>query len=330
MTHQVSALAAALVAFMGFTSAPASAADSCDRTCLEGHIDKVLDALTSRDPRSLYFTADARFTENGQELIIGDGFWNTASARGSYSLYLADVEAGQAGFIGTMTENGVPVLLALRLRIEGQLISEIETLITRPALGPMDAPSPIPPAAVMLEQRGAPRVTFTQAVSRPASREDLRASADSYFTSLANNDGRNTPLFTEACLRLENGMATTRDPALPAPRSLAMENYMESMQLDCDEQQLSGVFGFVSEIRDRRFPLIDRERGVVLTFSFFDHSGRDRVVTLSDGSTMPNPVNTPTTLQIAELFKIDNGRIDQIEAVIIDVPYGMKSAVWDQ
>jgi hypothetical protein len=35
------------------------------------------------------------------------------------------------------------------------------------------------------------------------------------------------------------------------------------------------------------------------------------------------------TLEISELFQIDKGKIDQVEAVINTVPYGMRSAVWD-
>ncbi len=33
----------------------------------------------------------------------------------------------------------------------------------------------------------------------------------------------------------------------------------------------------------------------------------------------------PKSFQIGELFKIEKGRIRQIEAVLLDVPYGMKS-----
>jgi len=49
-----------------------------------------------------------------------------------------------------------------------------------------------------------------------------------------------------------------------------------------------------------------------------------------DGSRrVPSPVLAPLTLEISELFQIDKGKIDQVEAVINTVPYGMRSAVWD-
>ena len=46
-------------------------------------------------------------------------------------------------------------------------------------------------------------------------------------------------------------------------------------------------------------------------------------------STAPSPVRAPHTLEISELFQIDKGKIDQVEAVLDSVPYGMRSAVWD-
>ncbi len=51
---------------------------------------------------------------------------------------------------------------------------------------------------------------------------------------------------------------------------------------------------------------------------------------LTTGETVPSPVLSPTTLEISELFEVDQGKLDQIEAVLNSVPYGMTSAVWDR
>jgi hypothetical protein len=99
--------------------------------------------------------------------------------------------------------------------------------------------------------------------------------------------------------------------------------------MSCEEQQKSGYFSFVTSIRDRRFPVVDRERGLVLSFAFFEHAGRIKEIPLTTGQTVPSPLHVPTTLEISELFQIDKGKIDQVEAVINPVPYGMRSAVWD-
>ncbi len=46
------------------------AAASCDRTCLEGFVDRYLDALLAHDPGRLPVTREVRFTENGQQLAL--------------------------------------------------------------------------------------------------------------------------------------------------------------------------------------------------------------------------------------------------------------------
>jgi hypothetical protein len=303
---------------------PVLAADACDRACLEGHIDRYLAAVVAHDPRQLRFTIDARFTENGQALRIGDGLWATATGLGRYKLYLADVASGQAGFFGTLYENGLPVALSLRIKVDEQLISEVETLVVRG-----DRPNGDPGAARLLEQIPGPRPEFTQTVpaKERMSREDLAATANRYFTGLANNTGNNAAPFAQTCTRLENGRATILDP--PTDADFEVRDYTDTARLGCAGQQESGVLAFVTEIRDRRFPLIDTERGLVLSFAFFDHSATITEITLKNGNTFPSPVVAPTTLQIAELFQIRDRKIDQIEALMNTVPYGMKSRIWD-
>ena len=100
------------------------AADPCDRACLEHHVDAYIDAMIAHDPGRLALALDARYTENGQELRFGDGLWNTTSGRGKYRLFVADTDSGEVGFFGTVLENGTPLLIALRLRVDEQLISD--------------------------------------------------------------------------------------------------------------------------------------------------------------------------------------------------------------
>jgi len=52
----------------------------------------------------------------------------------------------------------------------------------------------------------------------------------------------------------------------------------------CRQQFESGVFFYITRIRDRRFVLVDPERGLVFAFAFFDNgSGDARNGTLADG-----------------------------------------------
>jgi hypothetical protein len=98
----------------------ARAAETCDRACLEGFVDQYLAALAAHDPSKLPLTKNARYTENGQELKLGDGMWGPTVSLGTYKLYFADPQAGQVGFFGTIEEHGHPVILGLRLKIDSK------------------------------------------------------------------------------------------------------------------------------------------------------------------------------------------------------------------
>lgn len=308
-------------ACLALSASAASASDVCDRTCLEGMVNKYIDAMVAHDPNQLPLAQGVRFTENGEELRLGDGLWGTASAPGQYKLYVSDPEDGQVGFFGTVFENGTPDLMALRLKIDYGRISEIETIVARPP--GMGAASPIPPAGATMEKLGHPRSQFLQK-GDGTSRADLLRIANSYFTGLGNNTGHNTAPFWPSCNRLENGTQTTNRPTAGRPADT------DIVGMGCEAQQKSGFYPFVSSIRNRRYPIIDRERGLVMSFAFFEHSGVLKTITLTNGKTVDSPVKAPLTFQISELFQIHGGKIDQIEAVINTVPYGMKSAVWDE
>ncbi|MBN2243405.1 MAG: hypothetical protein JW793_12020 [Acidobacteria bacterium] len=56
---------------------------------------------------------------------------------------------------------------------------------------------------------------------------------------------------------------------------------------------------------------------------------RGKIVTAAFTCTMtPNILTYPQTIEISELFRIREGKIDRIEAVIHSVSYSMKSEVW--
>ncbi len=320
MRHKTLPACLALLASAALPLHAARASDVCGRSCLEGMVDRYLDAMIAHDPNRLPLSRNVRFTENGQELRLGDGLWGTASGPGKYKLYVDDPEDGQVGFYGTVMENGTPVLMALRLKVAYGLIDEIETIVAR------GGGTNFPPAGQTMENRGHPRPQFLRTVppAERMSRADLVRIANSYFTGLAGNTGRNTAPFAPTCNRWENGVQTTNNPTLrPGSR-------FNVIALDCEQQQKSGFYAFVTEIRNRRFPVVDRERGLVLSFAFFEHSGRLAEIHLANGETVPSPVRSPLTLEISELFQIDRGKIDQIEAVLDTVPYGMRSAVWDE
>jgi hypothetical protein len=119
----------------------AGAAGTCDRACLEGFVDQYLSALVAQDPSKLPLAKNALYTENGQELKLGDGMWGPTVTLGNYRLYFADPQAGQVGFFGTIEEHCHPVILGLRLKIDtSKKIGEMEVLALRKTSGVFSEP----------------------------------------------------------------------------------------------------------------------------------------------------------------------------------------------
>ena len=94
-------------------------------------MDQYLDAMLAHNPHKAPFASDAKFTENGQRLEVGDGLWNTMSAKGSFRLFVTDVEAQQVAFLGSITEAGTGAVIGLRLKIRNNQITEAEHFIQR-------------------------------------------------------------------------------------------------------------------------------------------------------------------------------------------------------
>jgi hypothetical protein len=311
-----------LLLLSGLASAQGTGA--CDRECLNGFVDQYLDALLKHDPKLVPLTKNVKFTENGQRLDPGDGLWRSMAAKGSYRLFVTDTQTGEVTFLGTIREQGrtageqVGVVIALRLKVVNRQIPEVETLVVRNER-----------FAQNFEKIATPNHLFQEAVppAERMSREDLIRTANMYFTGMQQNDGKGVYPFTDDCNRIENGSQSTNVPPAdgkPVPDPKTATNY--SGAWSCKQQFESGLLHFVTRIRDRRFVAVDPERGMVYSFIFFDHSAGDtRTFKTPDGRTITAGPNQPWTWELAELFKIEKGKIHQIEAVMDRSPYGMNS-----
>jgi hypothetical protein len=111
-------------------AATAKEAD-CDRDCLSGFITQYLDAMIARTPENLPLAEGARFTENNTEMELGEGLWKNISGLRDYRRDILDVREGNAVSFLVVEENDNQVLFVLRLGIENNLISEIETMVVR-------------------------------------------------------------------------------------------------------------------------------------------------------------------------------------------------------
>jgi hypothetical protein len=120
-----------LAALPLFTMTTRAATPDCDRTCLRGFITQYLDAMLTHNPGTLPLSDKVRFTEDAVEIKPGEGLWKNASKIRGYRQDILDVRQGVAASQVVVEEGGMPALLALRLKIAGKTITEIETQVTR-------------------------------------------------------------------------------------------------------------------------------------------------------------------------------------------------------
>lgn len=299
---------------LGLTSIPALAqqaqAPACDRNCLDGFVDRYIDAMLSHKVSDDLFARDVKLTENGVRLPLGnEGLWFRISARGSYKFYVPDIETQQIAYFGTVHEKERDQTLidglVLRLKIVAGHITEVEQLVIRPEGGLTNngtqAPRPVG-TGERVEKMGAPNPIFAEVIpeAKRPSREELIKTANYYFSGLQRNDGKGYYPFTDDCDRYENGNHSTNVP---------MRNPVTGTTevMGCKKQFEVALKNVVSRVRDRRFVAVDREHGIVFAFAFFDHE------------------NINWTWQLGELFKIQDGKIRRIEAIFHRAPYGINS-----
>ena len=299
------------------TSGPQSAAPGgpCNRDCLLGIVDRYLAALVAKDPKQAPFADNARFTENAQVLELGDGLWHTASAGPQgYKLVVADPSLGQAGFYILMQENDNPIWLSGRLKVENQKITELETIAVRKGVsfGAFDRTAVLP---------------LWNEVLQPAERSPrnkLVEIANLYFDGIDQHLTDSVP-FDEHCNRVENGMQTTNNPAASPGGSGPNVG-----ALGCRENINSQMWRYITRISPRRTVVVDEERGIVQIVAVFQQDGSVASTNIPGFGEYKysGAMRRPFTTVIPEMFKIKNGKILQIEATMVAMPYGSRSR-WD-
>jgi hypothetical protein len=182
--------------------APAAVA-ACDRECLRGKVAEVLYALAEHDVSKLAVAPNLRVTEDAVEKPLDKvGLVRSVTKLRGYRQDIIDERAGQAVAGAMVEESGAPVILVVRVKVDGQQkISELELVATRGRADGMlfnvDAYSGAPAKAMNI----APRP------DQLASREQAIEIAMHYPRGLSNAKTLNavgTPLAKDA-YRLENG-----------------------------------------------------------------------------------------------------------------------------
>ena len=288
-------------------AAPVAAAD-CDRSCLLRLADQTVAAIAAKNYRSLPWAKNVRFTENGVPLDIGDGLWgSTGAAPPRKAVAVADAETGEALWMGTVYDHDLPAIGALRIKAPDGKIEEVELVAARKF-----SPGPMGDAAGFAVS---PRISATVAPHARSSRERLQSIADGYLSTIQQNDGNLFASFTADCDRRENGVSLTSG-----------DFHLAKIQPGCEAQFRKGLYQGVERVRDRRFPVIDPERGIVVAISSRDMPMRQRTFTDANGIVHKSPATYPATRLSVELLRIENGAIANGEAVSVHQPYRMESS----
>ncbi len=277
----------------------------CDRACLTGIVDTYLEALVAHDPAAAPLADNVAFVENAERMSIGEGLWANASAVPSmFAIYVPDPVAGQVGFIGMMEESGDPIQLGLRLKVEDGAITEAEHIVVRNLsennLANLQTPRPGLLATVPEAER--------------LPRELMLVLGGSYYDSIEQSDGDAT-LYADDCERRENGMVTAGGDGV---------GFDGLPRLGCRDQMNTRIFTYIDSIDYRRVWIADEVTGLVFGLSHFRHSMENRELTVfdRDGELTTREMDfDPFDLPAMHIFKIENSRIHEIEAMGVLRPY---------
>lgn len=271
----------------------------CNRACLQDFADTYRAAYLAHDTGQVAIDDNVRFSENFVEMPFPDGTWHTVSEEYGPALTLLDPVTSQIGIYTAIRQNDIPGFLAIRLKVEGMEITEIEHVIsTRRNLS--SPPTPIGDAETYEHD---PVISAGVAVERRLPRERLIQHGRGYFSTLERNNGeiRGTCFLPEA-IRRENGLLFT----------------------DIKGGFESGRYFFNNEVRN--WPvLVDEEKGVAMFRGFIDHKGVLDYYTLTDGTETRSVFREPQTWGFLEMFAIREDCIASVVANFVQSPYKMDS-----
>lgn len=279
---------------------------SCDRACLLDTLKAYMDALRADSPSAAPLARDVVFTENNVILPVGKGVWGRIDKVDQVGMEAADAHTGNAAWFGSIVERGEPAIFAVRIHVTDGMIDEIESVVHRK----LTLPAPFGDVTNMVHD---PDFQEILPPEQRKSRARLIDMADAYFDTVQINDGHVFAAFDPDCGRLENGISTTTRTA----RSSA--NFVEG----CEAQFKLGMYRINKRIRERRYPIVDEERGVVVSTGFFDHDNELNRYVIKNGREMKTALNWPNSISLLEAFRIKEGAISRIEAVFTYVPYFM-------
>lgn len=281
----------ALVSIAGLAVAGTARAQACDRACLTGFVDAYFDALTAFEPADVPLARDAKITNNGRRVTLDEAFWEGAER----TVYRWDIVNERLGDTGTeaVVENadGTKTVMMVRLKVADGAVTEIETITANEG----DA-GPLWDADNLTEVSPALQLTIREA--ERDSYYGLIAAAEGYWRAFQTNgteDYHPADLLPDA-RRFENGLQTT---------GMVRDGEYVSAAAGFDRGRFVG-----RNLWDRRYPVVDTERGIVLSIVRFG---------LKDGAESQSAATANDRL-VGEFFAVKSGMIQEIHAVLFNLP----------
>jgi hypothetical protein len=275
-------------------------AQDCNRACLQQHLHNYLIAVVAHKPEASGLWVGFRQTENSIVIPEGQGAWKNVTALGSIQRRYFDPMQSQAAYFGTVFLGEEEAVVAIRVRVQWNQLTEAEWFISRKGdAGLTGEPGKTPfnidtLRATLPAQRVVPKGERMQ-------REALQAVVNSYFDGITSHNGaivKGHP----GCSRYENGFPTFNSPMQPGM------DIGNNGKTDCRTQ---GDFG-VAIVAIRNFYVIDEEAQTVLVSAMFRRDSK----------------NPKRRNHFTELFHVDHGKIRDIHAAFYYAPEGRPVPNW--
>lgn len=276
----------------------------CDRNCLKSVVDTYIEAMVAGDRDAAPFSDRVRYTENTEIIEIGQGLWETATgASDTFRIYVPDPVARQVGFMGLIQAGEENHLLALRLKVEDDEITEVEHLVAD--VGPS-----------VLSNLQTPRERLVTELPKwdRIPRELMLVIAASYYDALLQSNGEAT-LFADDCERRENGMITAGGEG---------PGFGGGPRQSCFDQMSSRTFTYITSIDLQRVWIADEVTGLVFSLSHFRHAFETNTFQVygPDGEITERQMDyEPFDFASAHIQKIEKYRISDQEAMGVRLPY---------
>ncbi len=272
-------------------SATASAQD-CNRACLTRHLDTYLAAVGNHKPEAAGLWVGFRQTENAVVIPEGQGAWKNVTGLGSIQRRYLDPVQGQAGYFGTVMMGEEEAVVAVRLKVKWNQVTEAEWFIARKSdPGMTGEPGKTPfnietLRATLPAQRVVPKGERLQ-------REALQAVVNTYFDGITSRNGfivKGHP----GCTRYENGF-----PTFNSAMTVNMD-IGNNGKTDCRTQADFGV----ATVAIRDYFVIDEESQAVMVSAMFLREAR----------------NAKRRNHFTEVFHLDHGKIRDVHAAFYYAP----------